>query len=140
MRLPLTTLRLSFLLLLPVSSSAQIQLNYTKNQTPQWHEVIEMYQQLDHAYPQAKLVEAGTTDAGKPLHLFIISGDATFTPGEVHASDKRIILINNGIHPGESNGIDASLEFAADLLSGNYGLKASLENTVILIVPVLNVG
>lgn len=128
--------------LLPVhlSTFAQGSLHYTENRTPEWYEVIAMYESLDKAYPEAKLIEAGITDAGKPLHLFIISADKLFTPGDIHASGKRIILVNNGIHPGESNGIDASMEFAAELLSGNNDLAGTLENTVVLIVPIFNIG
>lgn len=125
---------------LSMNGNSQITLRYMNNQTPTWNEVIDMYATLDSTYSTAKLIEAGSTDAGKPLHLFIISVDKVFTPEQIHASDKRIILINNGIHPGESNGIDASLEFAEELLSGKNYLSKSLENTVILIVPVFNVG
>jgi len=120
-------------------TSAQIDLKYEENKTLEWSEIIEAYRGLDENYPEAKLIEAGTTDAGKDLHLFIISAGQQFTPEEVHASGKNIILINNGIHPGESNGIDASIELSSDLLSGKAN-SAYLENTVILIVPVLNVG
>jgi carbamoylphosphate synthase small subunit len=30
--------------------------------------------------------------------------------------DKRVLLINNGIHPGEPEGIDASMMLVRDLL------------------------
>jgi hypothetical protein len=140
-RQPIRIIQLvSCLLIIPTVAFAQVALHYTESKTPEWYEVIAMYESLNKAYPEAKLIEAGITDAGKPLHLFIISADKLFTPDEIHTSGKRIILVNNGIHPGESNGIDASLEFAADLLSGNNDLTESLKNTVVLIVPVFNVG
>jgi hypothetical protein len=136
--------RIAILLLLGtlVTSTAfsQFQLDYTNNRSPEWHEVIEMYATLDSIYPAARLIETGTTDAGKPLHLFIISRDELFEANQVHDAGKRIILINNGIHPGESNGIDASLEFAAEVLAGTNRSAEFLENTVLLIVPVFNVG
>lgn len=128
------------LLLLHGTAGAQIELDYTRNRTPEWHEVIGMYATLDSIYPAARLIETGTTDAGKPLHLFIISRNEVFDPGQLHRSGKRILLVNNGIHPGESNGIDASLLFASDLLAGNIDGGRLLENTVVLIVPVFNVG
>jgi hypothetical protein len=127
-------------ILCPFTAGAQLNLAYTSNRTPEWHEVIEMYAALDSIYPAARLIETGTTDAGKPLHLFIISGDRLFTPEQVHAAGKRIIFINNGIHPGESNGIDASLAFAAEVLAGTSRSARYLENTVLLFVPVFNVG
>jgi hypothetical protein len=127
-------------LLLSTSAFSQLSLDYAGNRTPQWHEVIEMYATLDSIYPAARLIETGTTDAGKPLHLFIISKDGLFEPGQVHRAGKRIIFINNGIHPGESNGIDASLAFAAEVLAGTNRSARYLENTVLLFVPVFNVG
>ncbi|MDA3821697.1 MAG: M14 family zinc carboxypeptidase, partial [Bacteroidales bacterium] len=119
---------------------SQISLDYKANKTPEWHEVIEMYSILGENYKNASLIEIGSTDAGKPLHLFIISNSEVFSADELHQADKCIIMINNGIHPGESNGIDASLDFAADLLSGKLQLDAYLENTLIVIVPNFNVG
>lgn len=123
-----------------VSASSQVSMNYENNQTPEWSEVIALYEHLDKQYGNAVLTEVGTTDAGKPLHLFIISNDRLFTTEAVHSSGKRIILVNNGIHPGESNGIDASIAFASELLSGHSAMEKYLENTVILIVPLFNVG
>ncbi len=77
---------------------------------------------------------------GRPLHLFIISGDKTFDPAELHRKGKTILLINNGIHPGEPEGIDASAQFALDILKDSEGLKKYLKNTVIAIIPVYNIG
>jgi len=82
----------------------------------------------------------GMTDAGRPLHLFIISGDKTFDPAELHRKGKTILLIINGIHPGEPEGIDASAQFALDILKDTKGLKKYLKNTAIAIVPVYNIG
>ena len=82
----------------------------------------------------------GMTDAGRPLHLFIISGDGEFDPVEIHRKGKAIILINNGIHPGEPEGIDASARFAADILADKDGMKKYLRNCVIAIIPVYNIG
>jgi hypothetical protein len=128
------------IMLMHTRLAGQSQPVFMENRTPEWHEVIDMYRELDNKHDQARLIEAGETDAGKPLHLFIISPHERFSPKEVHTAGHRIIFINNGIHPGESSGIDASLAFAAELLSGGNLLDTTLENSVILIVPVLNVG
>jgi len=99
-----------------------------------------MYEELDGEFEEARLIVAGMSDAGKPIHLFIISKDREFDPEKIQESGKLVILINNGIHPGESNGIDASIEFAWDLLSGTGNTAKYLDNTVILLVPVFNIG
>jgi len=51
----------------------------------------------------------GTTDAGFPLHLVTYSLKRISTLKVCIKKNKRIILINNGIHPGEPDGIDASM-------------------------------
>ena len=49
---------------------------------------------------------------------------------------KTVILINNGIHPGEPDGIDASLQLSKDLLEQPGLLPA---NVVLCIIPVYNI-
>jgi len=126
--------------ILAPQTSGQVTLKYEQNITPTWQETIHMYRWLDEQYPSAKLTEAGETDAGKPLHLFIISADGYFTPESAREAGKQVLMINNGIHPGEPCGVDASLKLASELLSGEDPYSAFLENTVVLIVPMFNVG
>ncbi|HWR74978.1 MAG TPA: hypothetical protein VN276_05045 [Bacteroidales bacterium] len=116
------------------------QLRYESNHSLTWEEAVSFYSSLDKAYPEAQLKEMGMTDAGRPLHLFVISGDGEFDPAEIRRKGKAIILINNGIHPGEPEGIDASARFAADILADRDGMKKYLRNCVIAIIPVYNIG
>jgi len=132
----------SMLLLLSIGEQGygQVELRYEQNETVSWEEAIRMYEWMDEQYEAATLVEAGITDAGKALHLFIISKDQLFTPDQARQAGKTILFINNGIHPGEPCGIDASLKLASGLLSGSDAYAGFLENTVLVIVPVFNVG
>ncbi len=135
--------KLLFTILLGVTTSsvaAQVELRYEQNETVTWNEAIEMYQWMDNQYEEALLMEIGTTDAGRPLHLFVISVDKEFSPSKIRESGKSILFINNGIHPGEPCGVDASLKLARDLLSGADDYARYLENTVVVIVPIFNVG
>ncbi len=117
-----------------------IHLKYDQDYTPTYYEIIEMYTKLADHYPEATLLEYGKTDVGKPLHLFVISGDGDFDPESIRKKNKRIVLINNGIHPGEPCGIDASLQFADDILRNKDSLANLLDNIVICIIPVYNIG
>jgi hypothetical protein len=117
-----------------------LHLKYEQNYTPTYSEVIEMYQLLDKNYDNAVLIEKGPTDCGKPLHLFVINSEPEFNPVKIKEQGKTVLLINNGIHAGEPEGIDASLEFADDILRNKDGLAKLLENTVIIIIPVYNIG
>ena len=49
------------------------------------------------------------TDAGLPLHLIVYNTDGKTQLNSIKNSKKNRVLINNGIHPGESDGIDASM-------------------------------
>ena len=117
-----------------------LNLKYEQNYTPTYDEIIEMYELLDAKYKNATLVENGYTDVGKPLHTFIINNEPEFNPETIKAQGKSVLLINNGIHPGEPCGIDASLEFADNILRNANNLAELLENTVIVIVPAYNIG
>ncbi|MEE4214934.1 MAG: M14 family zinc carboxypeptidase [Bacteroidales bacterium] len=117
-----------------------INLKYDDNLSLEYHEVIDAYRQLADHYPEARLVEMGMTDIGKPLHLFMISGDGDFDPVSIREKGKCIILVNNGIHPGEPEGIDASIQFSWDMLRNRNDLKKYLDNVVIGIIPLYNIG
>ncbi|NCB09804.1 MAG: hypothetical protein EOM73_16800, partial [Bacteroidia bacterium] len=99
-----------------------------------------MFQLLDRHYENAVLLEKGLTDCGKPLHLFVINSEPEFDPAKIRQQGKSVLLINNGIHPGEPEGIDASLEFADNILRNHDGMAKILENTVIIIIPVYSIG
>lgn len=104
------------------------ELHPDRNYTATYAEVISYYQKLAKAHPQQmKLLSYGTTDIGKPLSLIVLSKEGVFDPAQIKKQHKRIILINNGIHPGEPEGIDASMMLTRDLLK-----KQTLPKNIIL--------
>ena len=126
----------------PVFAQNDLKTPYEKgngNQTATYHETIDWYKKLDAAFNEVKLLEYGTTDSGRPLHLVVISTNKEFNPKKLREQNKRVVLVQNGIHPGEPEGIDASMMLARDYLQ-NKKLRQRLENTVLLIIPVYNVG
>ncbi len=102
-----------------------------------YNECIEYYKALDKKFETVKMIEAGETDIGRPLHLVIISRDETFEPENIKEQGKVILFVNNGIHPGEPDGIDASMMFVRDLAEGKY--KDILDNVVVILIPIYNV-
>jgi hypothetical protein len=106
-------------------------------QTVTYEECIRYYTALDAAFPTIQIKEFGLTDAGYPLHLVLFSNDKTHDPFIWHKKNKLVIMINNGIHPGEPDGIDASMMFLRDLATGK--IKAP-DNVVLGIIPVYNIG
>jgi hypothetical protein len=109
--------------------------NKERNTTAEYPQVISFYQALDAKYSQLKMITCGLTDIGKPLHLVILSRDQIFDPALVRQQNKRVLFINNGIHPGEPEGIDASMMLARNLLERNELPK----DVVICIIPVYNI-
>ncbi len=105
--------------------------------TATYFEAINWYKELDKASPKIFLKKMGITDAGYPLHLVMVSGDGKFDPVRWHQQHKVIILINNGIHPGEPDGIDASMMLVRDIKNGKLRLPV---NVVLGIIPVYNIG
>jgi hypothetical protein len=124
----------------PETTEALLDLKFSESETVTYYEAIEYYTRLADHYAEAELLSYGVTDAGKPLHLFVMSGDGDFDPLKVRESGRAVVLINNGIHPGEPEGIDASLWFADDVLRNANGMRSLLDSVVVCIVPVYNVG
>ncbi|MDJ1484573.1 M14 family metallopeptidase [Cytophagaceae bacterium YF14B1] len=138
----------NFLLILTLSVyiSSQAQKNefqtkfeHTKGtETVTYQEGIEFLEKLDRQYDKLKLVTYGTTDIGKPLHLAILDVQQSFDPFAIRQSGRSILLVNNGIHPGEPDGVDASLMLLRNLLQDKK-LQPLIHNTVICVIPFYNV-
>lgn len=107
-----------------------------KNKTATYEELIAFYQNVVANDSRARLLKVGATDIGKPLHLLILSADKTFEPQEIKKRKKTVLLINNGIHPGEPEGMDASMLFVRQLLKENKLPK----QVVICLIPIYNVA
>lgn len=135
------------LLCIPLFVSAQLKTPFelgNGNQSTSYHECIAFYQNLAYIYPQVSLLRYGSTDSGEPLHLVVIHSsevpnikdrDQFFI--NVRKNKKPIIMIMNGIHPGEPEGIDASMMWARDLVVQKSPL---INEAVICIIPVYNIG
>lgn len=105
-------------------------------ETATYLEVIAFYKSLSQRYPSIHIDSFGRTDAGYPLHLVSLNPDNNFNFRKI-AANKRIILINNGIHPGESDGIDATMMLFRDLADGTVSMP---ENVVLATIPIYNIG
>jgi hypothetical protein len=106
-------------------------------ESPTYQNIISWWQRLDQASDKVKMQAMGPSDAGFPLHLIIVSGDKDFDFASIHKKNKRVILINNGIHPGEPDGIDASMLLVRDIINNKKQLPS---NIVLAIIPVYNIG
>lgn len=106
-------------------------------QTPTYFEIIEWWQKLDEQSGKVKMLTMGMTDAGYPLHLVIVGNNGDYNFDNIRKNNKRVILINNGIHPGEPDGIDATMLLVRDIVINKNRLP---DNVVLAIIPVYNIG
>ncbi|SEG38431.1 M14 family metallopeptidase [Flavobacterium urumqiense] len=106
------------------------------NQSATYQETIAYYKLLANDFPTIKMQEMGLTDSGEPLHIVTFNPEKQFDFEEIK-KNKVVLLINNGIHAGEPDGIDASMQLFRDLALGK--IKAP-KNTVIVCIPVYNIG
>ncbi|MEO9022616.1 MAG: M14 family metallopeptidase [Ginsengibacter sp.] len=106
-------------------------------ETATYFEVIQYYKELALHSRMIKFEAKGQTDAGYPLDVILISSDKDFDPVSWHKKHKVVIMINNGIHPGEPDGMDASMMLARDIINTKIKLPV---NVAIGIIPVYNIG
>lgn len=105
------------------------------NQTATYAEVLNFYKELRKNDKRILIEKIGQTDSGEPLHLI------SFAHKKINwnkLNDSRLkLLINNGIHPGESDGIDATMMLFRDLSTGKIDLS---DDIIISAIAVYNVG
>lgn len=134
-------------LLRPCPVAAQQDTDYMRILTPfegsdsagsaTYLQAIDFYTSLAARYKSIKMVAAGPTDTHYPLHVVYYCSDRNFDIDNWHETGKTIILINNGIHPGEPDGIDASMLLLRDVVMKKVYIPS---NVVLAIIPVFNVG
>jgi len=98
-------------------------------ETSTYDEVIAFYENIAAYSSQISIESIGTTDAGKPLHLVSYKKNDN--------TSNLNLLINNGIHPGESDGIDACMLLLKGLVNGEATLP---DNINLYIIPTYNIG
>jgi Predicted carboxypeptidase len=128
-----------FGILISFSSHAQLTPFEKSNgkESATYFQAIEFYKGLANHSSIIKMKEMGGTDAGYPLHLILVSNDAKFDPAAWHKQNKVVVLINNGIHPGEPDGIDASLLLVRDIVTQKIKIPG---NVCLAFIPVYNIG
>ncbi|MGX1930798.1 M14 family metallopeptidase [Flagellimonas sp. 2504JD4-2] len=105
-------------------------------ETATYQETIDFYIKLAKDFPEINIQTIGETDSGYPLHMVTFNPDGDFNFEHVR-QEKAIILINNGIHPGESDGIDATMLLYRDLATQKLSHP---KNSVLVTIPIYNIG
>lgn len=111
-----------------------------ENYTATYYEAIAFYKQMVRLFPQnIKMEIIGTSDIGQPIHTVILSANGANTPQTAQSQGKQILFVNNGIHPGEPCGIDASMILVRDYLTKTE-LRQKLNHVTVVLIPLYNIG
>lgn len=103
---------------------------------PEYTDVVKYYEAMDKRHKNIFMTIAGTTDTDDSLLVVYYSGDGKFDVKQWKDQHKMIVLINNGIHPGEPDGIVASMQLLWDIAEKKYTVP---EHVVLAIIPVFNI-
>ena len=98
------------------------------NQTTTYEEMVKYYENLDQNFESITVQNFGKDDNGEPIKVVV------FDPSK--NKNNPFILINNGIHPGEPDGIDATMMLMRDLATG----KVSAKNLKIAAIQSYNIS
>ncbi|WP_027387316.1 M14 family metallopeptidase [Chryseobacterium gregarium] len=85
-----------------------------RNQTVTYEEMNAYYQDLARNFSTIQYLKKGEDDNGKPIFVVIYNPFPEKDPDRLR-KEKAVLLINNGIHPGEPDGIDATMMLMRDL-------------------------
>jgi hypothetical protein len=107
--------------------------------TATYDEGITFYKKLAAKFPEIMVLEKGPTDSGKPLHLVLYSRSRNFNIQKLKSQGKAILLVNNAIHPGEPDGVDASMMLLRDIAL-HPSKFPELDKVVLAIIPFYNIG
>jgi hypothetical protein len=106
-------------------------------QTTTYFECIDFYKKLDQLSTRLSIRTMGMSDAGYPYHVLLYSNDGSADPALWRRQNKVIFLINNGIHPGEPDGVDASMLLLGDLVRKKISIP---DNIALAVIPLYNIG
>ena len=79
------------------------------NKTPTYPDLIEYYKKLDSAHKEIEFYAMGESDYGLPIFVCIINGAQDSLKTFEKAKNETTVLINNAIHPGEPDGVNACI-------------------------------
>ena len=75
-----------------------------QQESPDYENTLKYFQKFVDKTPYVKIKTIGITPQGRELKVIIVSKDKAFTPELAKKTGKAIVLIQNGIHPGEPDG------------------------------------
>ena len=106
------------------------------NQTVTYDEMNSYYQNLANNFNTVQYLEKGIDDNGKPIYVVVYNPFPEKDLNHIR-KEKAVLLVNNGIHPGEPDGIDATMMLMRDLATKKIKTP---QNFVIAAISAYNVS
>lgn len=101
-------------------------------------EVERLCEAFVRNWPDAvRSYEYGRSAEGRPMRALIVTRTGPLSPDELHRRGVPILMLQAGIHPGESDGKDAGFIALRELLSGAVA-PGVLDRMAIVFVPAFN--
>ncbi len=99
-------------------------------------EVERLANSFASRWPDAvRSFEYGNSVEGRPLRALVVSKSGSLSAAQIKANKIPLLMLQGGIHPGESDGKDAGFIALRELLSND---AAELKRIAILFVPAFN--
>lgn len=109
-----------------------------EQKSPSYRDTISFFKRFEEKTPYTKMFTIGTSPQGREITCLVVAGNEEFTPEKAKKSGKAVVLIQNGIHPGEIEGKDACMLLLREMLITKEKFSL-LKNVILLIIPVFNV-
>lgn len=129
-------------LILGVLTAFFSQSQWKGSTSPTYPELINYLQKIDKEHKEINMFNMGDSDYGLPIYLFVLNADKDSIKTFQKARNNTTVLINNAIHPGEPDGINASLIWIDEWISNGKPTRTKDGKSlpVIAFIPAYNIG
>ena len=107
------------------------------NTSPSYQELITYLKEISSKNKVVELYNMGKSDYGLPIYVCILNGAQDSIQTFKKARKGTTILFNNGIHPGEPDGINACLLWMDEVLENRQVLEGL---PLVAFIPAYNIG
>jgi hypothetical protein len=106
--------------------------------TPRYAETVDYCKRLAQSSRWIHYTSFGKTPQGRDLPLLVVDKDGNFSANRVRRRTRAVLLIQAGIHPGESDGKDAGFMLIRDI-AATREYEDIIDHVTILFMPIFNV-
>ena len=110
---------------------------WTQNTSPTYPDLIAYYKKLDAQHKEIELYAMGESDYGLPIYVCIVNGAQDSLKTFEKARTSTTLFVNNAIHAGEPDGVNACLIWLDNWIKNG---KKTKDLPVIAFIPAYNVG